>query len=190
MLRRSLHASAVALTVSLLTASAALAKGAPSKVTITGPGLRGEVEITDPALLQAFSFSQFENLNQKIEAPHVAPGVAYVVTRYAQDEESLAPWDRVIYYSGPQGELAAVFLEGPIGPNSSELDGGWYQASPAGDATMRRVLAEHLPTMPARAYSCEALWRGSPIRVFGLGVALPPILFGAALGVRRVLGRG
>ena len=139
------RALTIALSLSLLIFSVALAKGPPSKVTISGPGLAGEVEITDPDQLLAFSFFQFENIARKIEPPPTI-GEGYVVTRYAQDGTKLVAWDRVIYYPGASGEVGIVFLEGIIGSSASEFDGYWYWASRDGDTVMRKILAEQKVT--------------------------------------------
>src|SRR5262245_11962277 len=104
---RILRSALTALLASLVLTAAAWAKGPPSKVIIAGPGLAGEVEITDPETLQAFSFFQFENIYRKVDAPP-DPGEGYVVTRYIENGLTLIPWDRVIYYPeihvGPDGK--------------------------------------------------------------------------------------
>jgi hypothetical protein len=131
----------------LMCASQVLAKGAPAKVIITGPGLTGEVLITDPKLLQAFSFFQFEDINHQIMAP-TSPDEGYIVTRYVQDRSQA--WDRVIYYPQPAGVAAIAFLEGLIGSSSTEFDGQWYQVSSEGDTAMRQLLAAHGVRLPKR----------------------------------------
>src|SRR5688500_17279410 len=74
-------ASTAVLILALLTTGVVFAKGGPSKVTISGPGLVDVVEVTDPKLLLAFEFYRFENISRRIEAP-ADPGEGYVVTRY------------------------------------------------------------------------------------------------------------
>ncbi len=136
---------AIVLILSLLPCGVALAKGPPSKTTISGPSLAGEVEVTDPELLQAFSFFQFARVDRKIEPP-LEPGEGYLVTRYVQDRGKLRAWDRAIYYPSPKGEPGIIFLEGLIGPSYSQFDGHWYRASADGDAAMRKILTEHKAT--------------------------------------------
>ena len=59
----------------------AFAKGPPDKVRIEGPGLETPLEVDDFDLLMAFSFFQFEDVNQTIDQPQ-NPGEGYVITRY------------------------------------------------------------------------------------------------------------
>lgn len=176
---------AVVLILSLLTFGVVLAKGAPSKVTISGPGLVGEVEVADPDLLEAFSFFQFENIYRKIETP-LEPGEGYVVTRYVQDGTTLRAWDRAIYYPSPAGELGVVFLEGLIGPSASEFDGYWYWASRDGDAVMQQILAEHVAT-PAQETPGTTLLPMTPMATFALSLLALLALVGVIVRLRRAL---
>ena len=170
---------AIVFLLSLLTFDVALAKGPPSKVTISGPALVGEVEITDPDLLQAFSFYQFENIYRKIEAP-LKPGEGYVVTRYVRDGTKLIAWDRAIYYPGPTDELGIVFLEGLIGSSASEFDGDWYKASRYGDTVMRQILAEHGATRTQETSRATL----SPITLIAFALSLSALLALVGVGTR------
>jgi len=66
----------------------AAAKGPPSKVTVRGPGWADEIEISDPEVLEAFSFFQFEDINFPVEAPADA-GEGYVITRHIIDLDKM-----------------------------------------------------------------------------------------------------
>lgn len=185
MTRKIMRSLVVVLILSLLTFSSVLAKGAPSQVTISGPGLVGEVEVNDPDLLQAFSFFQFENIYRKIEPPQ-QPGEGYVVTRYVQDGTQLIAWDRAIYYPGPPDEVGIVFLEGLIGPSASEFDGHWYRASWDGEAAMRQILAEQGVTS-AQETSGAPLSPLTPLATVVLSLLALLALAGVVVRVRRTL---
>lgn len=125
----------------LIPYTVALAKGPPDKVTITGPGLKAPVEITDAETLQAFSFFQFEDSEHAIASPN-HPGYGYVVTRFVRESEGdYLAWDRLSFHPNPSGSGGLVHYEGLLGEGmSSEFDGGWYLASDAGDAAVREIL--------------------------------------------------
>lgn len=133
---------AVVLLALLALPPAALAKGPPDMVTIEGPGLEEPITITDPETLEAFAFYQFEDMEARMEAP-AAPGEGYTITRYIPPvEQESHPWDRVIYYPAEQGGY--VFFEGLVDPDMwTQGQGHWYHVSEAGEAAMRRILAEH-----------------------------------------------
>lgn len=159
-MKRYLTMIAAVVFVALATVPA-FAKGPPSKATISGPGLPGTVEITDPALLNALSFFQFENVNENnrhgIAAP-AHPGAAYLITRYVENpDRSFRPWDELHYY--PADNRGYVFLDGLIGDSYTEFDGRWYQASPEGDAAMKQLLAQHgVSLLPATGKTLPFHW--------------------------------
>jgi hypothetical protein len=159
----------IAVGLLLLNATAALAKGPPDKVTIQGPGIAEAIEITDPQTLNAFSFFQFEAVDENNrrgidEPPNIGEG--YLVTRYIERMDgSVRPWDELHYYLTSDGERDYIFLDGLIGDSSTEFDGRWYHASPEGQQVMRQVLADSgvaqlaPQTLPAAGYDSWPGWR-------------------------------
>lgn len=133
----------------LLAAWPALAKGPPDKVTISGPGMAETVEITDPVVLEAFSFFQFEQVDENqrrgIPAPQ-AVGAGYHIVRYVGAQA----WDELHYYPNSDGTRGVIFLDGLIGDSATEFDGRWYHASAAGDQAMRNLFntLNIRPTLP------------------------------------------
>ena len=122
------------------------ATGAPRKAVVPGPGLPTPVEIVDPETLGTLSFFVFEqvetNNRRGLDAPAV--GVGYEITRSIYDQDnSLLAWDMVHYYPNGTGTGGSIFVDGLIGPFSTEFDGKWYPASPKGDTPMRALLADH-----------------------------------------------
>jgi hypothetical protein len=147
------------LIVLLFSAPVAFAKGPPSRVMITGPGLAEPLVIDDPAVLDAFSLFQFEDVEHRIDAP-ADPGAGYTVTRYIlQPGGVYQPWDVVIYYPDAQGGSGAAYLEGLIGGSSTQFDGYWYAVSRAGEQAMQSLIGGQ----PVRAGG------GKPFRFGGSG---------------------
>lgn len=127
--------------LALLPLRAALAKGPPYKVTISGPGIQGRIVVTDPAILDAFGFYGFNDLERQIDPPQIELGEGYRITRYADEE---TPWDTLTYYLNPEGGLGYLFFDG-LDPSigSTQGQGMWYLPSEDGDAAMKRILAEY-----------------------------------------------
>jgi hypothetical protein len=134
---------AVLLAVLVALPDRALAKGPPSMVSITGPGLDEPIEVTDPALLLPFSFYQFQALENRIDRPP-DPGIGYLITRYIEDAGQMRAWDRVVYYPLAGGMGGYVFFEGLAIQNMwTEGQGKWFTVSLDGDVAMRLILAAH-----------------------------------------------
>lgn len=133
---------ALALLATLALVSLAQAKGPPDKLTISGPGLQGEVEVTDPALLANVGLGSLEQLDSSgssIPAPTVGEG--YTLVRYLRNPNgTYQPWDQAHYYPNAVDGRGVVFYDGMLGSNSSELDGKWFYTRPEGDAGMQQLL--------------------------------------------------
>ena len=147
---------ALILAVWLVAALPAEAKGPPDMITITGPGIDGELRITDPGELAPFSFYQFNDLGRRTKAPDADLGSAYHITRYVNDsgagKNSLKAWDSLTYYLNPDGGLGYLFFDG-LDPaiGSTEGQGEWYLPSEEGDAMMKHLLVQSGALHPAGA---------------------------------------
>ena len=122
----------------LLPAMLVFAKGNFDYITIKGPGITGEIDVTNPALTgDFFAFTDFTN-----EVPPPAdPGQGYQVVRVfvetVDSKPSDHPFDQLHYYP----YTGYVFYDGLV-EGSSEYDGRWYAANPSANEPFRAVLAE------------------------------------------------
>jgi hypothetical protein len=124
-----------------LTTAIALAwpEDAPDKATISGPGLKGEVEVTDKDILAVLSLGAIEDFEHgPITTPEVGEG--YQISRYFYDASF--NFGRLRYYPNPAGERGYVFFEdGPdfVGDHTA-YNHKWFYATPQGDAAMHSLL--------------------------------------------------
>jgi hypothetical protein len=114
----------------------ALAQGNFARLVISGGGLAEPVESTEPALLGFWSFSDFPTMQV---APPTVAGEGYAIERHSGHGPSA--WDRLRYYPNASGVGGYLFYEGLLN-GASRYDGQWYLVSAAGDAALRRILAE------------------------------------------------
>lgn len=119
--------------------SMVLAQGNFDYLTVKGPGITGEINITNPALTDDFfAFADFS----KGEVPAPAdPGQGYEIVRVyvetVDDKPTVKPFDQLHYYP----YTGYVFYDGLVG-GASEYDGKWYAANPSANEPFRAVLAE------------------------------------------------
>jgi sugar lactone lactonase YvrE len=116
------------------------AKGPADRITITGPGLAGELVIEDRATLDALSMGGLENFRLTLHEIPANPGPGYELTRYYKDGDRFWPFDRVRYYPDLSGTKGYVFFIGIVN-GSSDYDGKWFAASPPADRILRQTLA-------------------------------------------------
>ena len=137
------------------------AKGPPSKVTITGPGLEAPIDLTDPAILEGFSpwDARFIDWQRGIltSAPPRAP--SYDVFFYLQDDVGTFQMIYAVQYvPNAAGEQGYIYLPGPgerwYSMNIGTIiqnghDGKWHYAAPASEAIIQRLLSQKGGTPPA-----------------------------------------
>ena len=123
----------------LLLPTIAFAKGDFDYLTVKGPGITGEINITNAALTA--DFFAFADFSKGEVSPPTDPGEGYQVVRVyvvtENDKPAPTPFDQLHYhpYTG------FVYYDGLIG-GSSEYDGKWYVANPAADDPFREALAD------------------------------------------------
>ena len=118
----------------LLVPAIALAKGGGfTYISVKGPGIIGDVVITDPALTESFfAFADFSA--GPIPAP-ADPGQGYQIVRAYVIEDKDHPFDQLEYYPYTGYVHYIGLAEG-----TSEYDNNWYAADPAADAPFRAAL--------------------------------------------------
>ncbi len=153
-LRFVLYITVSLTTIGLAVLPRAYAKGPADKITITGPGLDGMIEITDPDTAEALSMTMLEDFRVFIDVPErLGPG--YELTRYYRLESgSYRPFDQVAYYPDLYGGRGYVNYIGIVN-GSSEYDGKWFRAQDEADQVIRQVLFEHDVLLPANLLPVE-----------------------------------
>ena len=128
----------IILALGLILPSLVFAKGQFSYLAVKGPGLVGELDITDPALTDNFmAFADFSK--GSIEKP-ADPGQGYQIIRmYVEDNKGQA-FDVLHYY--PYKDTGYVYYDGIVN-GSSEYDRRWFIADPAAEKPFRAALAKN-----------------------------------------------
>ena len=112
-----------------------LAKGEFDYITIKGPGVTGEINVTNPALTgEFFAFADF---SKGPVDPPANPGEGYQIVRVYVVDTKPAPFDQLHYYP----YTGYVYYDG-LANGSSEYDSKWYMANPSANDPFRAVLAE------------------------------------------------
>ncbi len=134
----------------LLFSPVVLAKGIPTEVEITGPGIATPIRETNPLALPTLGLDGFMETTTTVTPP-AGDTLAYEMTRDGGE--------RVRFYPSPGGSCGAVFSIGDPGQIGTEFDNHWYRASPIGDETMRRILAQQGIDLPGNSPGTVAIAR-------------------------------
>jgi hypothetical protein len=143
----------------VLTAGVALAKPGhgEGKVTITGPGINGVIEITDMSVLEgADPYQLMLEATPYIEkAPQWTEGAGYELTYSFQNGKGVYEvTDRIRYIPGSNSEPGYIYLS--LYP--PQTTGTWFQISPEGERAMRGLLTQvGVAVVPENASPAEAV---------------------------------
>ncbi len=127
-----IYGMSLGLFVLLLFSPAAMTKGIPTEVEITGPGIATPIRETNPLALPALGIVGFMDSTTTVTPP-AGDALAYEMTRDGGE--------RVRFYPSPGGSCGAVFSIGDPGRIGTEYDNHWYRATCSGDLVFRTVLA-------------------------------------------------
>lgn len=132
----------LAFLLTLITSTAALAKGNFTFIMVSGGNLKTGLRLTDRALTNDFfAFADFSR--DKAEAP-ANPGIGYEVTRYYSDNGVEHAFDHLHYYP----DTGFVYYDGIV-DGWSEYDGQWYTAQPGVKTAFDDALGQQaFPTIP------------------------------------------
>ncbi len=151
----------------------------PTKATIRGPGIKGEVAITDREVLDSLQLGVFEDFNHPIAAPNVKDG--YTITRWFY--EGSFNFGVLHYYPNADGRGFVNFEDGPqMEGDHTKYNGGWFYASSLGEQAMSKLLAQVAPRTSQASNPTTA----QPEFAFAIGAAALVVLLLAALLTLRV----
>jgi hypothetical protein len=119
------------------------AKGNPSNMFISAPGLAKPVEITDRRTVDDLALGAIADLRQAISNPPDV-GIGYDFFRYDLERgQNSAVFDRVRYFPQDDGARGYILYVGFM--ESDTAGGKWFSATEAGEATLRRLIDKYAP---------------------------------------------
>jgi len=150
----------------LLTPTAIVAAKELGALTISGPGIKGELRVDGTQEMARLDGAGFFDLSRKVEAPQ-GLGEGYTIVRYLNMEDGLVAWDKIVYYPDPAGGSDYIYYAGGIDKNNQGYSTGWYRARTGSAQVFQSVLAAHGVTIAVGAPAPQAAPAES--------VAQPPI---------------
>jgi len=79
----------------------------------------------------------------------------YEVVRYIKGFGASGAFDRLHYYPGQGGSPGRIYYVEAIGYGPSHIVGKWFNATPQGDAAMKKLLAKYASTSEAATEKSE-----------------------------------
>jgi len=190
-MNRSGATIAFVIAVSLITATTSLAKEV-SKVTISGPGLKTPIEITDGASMLTDTDNIYDyRLGSANPPAWISSDTPYfeLAVEFSEAGKVFAT-DRIRYYPAPEGK-SSVFNNVGTDEAFAVKDGkAWFPATPSGEKWLRAILAKNgvdVAALVAAAPNAEA----QPVQAAAPSAPVFPwALIGGGLALIAALGVG
>lgn len=111
----------------------------PTSAFISGPGISGQVQITDPTVLAALRMGGLEDLNTGVVAEPVGIRDGYQITRYFEGSFRFAD---LTYSPGANGARSYVFFRdgAQLIGDHTPFNNHWLYATAQGDTVLRQYL--------------------------------------------------
>lgn len=177
------------LLVSAMAPAGALAKGIV-EITVSGPGLAGEVKVTEPSTIEALAQVGGAGVPANL-LPALGEEFYAVRMAFGGETEEILATNVYHYYPDPAGGAGYVLFFDVEG-GYSDAEGWWHRAPSAWDGALRGFLAGqgvewNIASDPGSGpQSDPATAAADPIRPVILGLALAAAAAAGVLGVRRL----
>jgi len=183
----------------LLSTSVAFAKEL-SLLTISGPGIKGEMALKDAQLMVDLEKSGFFDQTAFVQPPkNLNMEAGYMITAYLNLDGQVLPYVQMVYYAADQGQPGYVHYTGRFMGQDLGVVDQWQVLTPNADNTFRGLMSTSnislqsaLITVPAVAPAVEPLSSPSALLVpiemaYGVAALVAGIL--AIMGVTLALKR-
>jgi hypothetical protein len=135
------------LTILLASAGLVWAKELGALV-VSGPGIKGEVEIDGQQSLSKLDQSGFFDASKIVKAPE-GLGEGYKITQFLIMESGPIEWQGMVYYPGAEGQDSFLYWAGPLNKDAPQVSDQWTIVQPAADQAFRSLLKAYGVTVVA-----------------------------------------
>jgi hypothetical protein len=176
----------------LLSTSVVFAKEL-SLLTISGPGVRGEVALKDAQLMTNLEKSGFFDQTEFVQPPqNLNTEAGYVITAYLNLDGQVLPYAQMTYYAADQGQPGYVHYTGRFEGQGLQPVDQWQILSRNADNTFRGLMSASditlqpaLITAPGSVPAMEAL---SAPAASPASIQLPYEIAALAAGILALMG--
>jgi len=118
-------------------------------LTITGPGIKGEVTLNDPdAMMNLEQSGLFDQV--KFVKPPVNLGQGYNITAHLNLDGKMVPMVEMVYYPAEEGQPGYVHYTGRLTGESIKPVDEWAQMRPQAETALRNLMtANKITIQPA-----------------------------------------
>ena len=132
-------------------------------LTISGPGIKGEVTLNDPDDMMKLEQSGFFDQVGYMKAPE-DPGQGYNITAHLNLDGKMVPFVEMVYYPAEEGKPGYVHYTGRLNGESLQTVDQWGTLQLEADTAFRSLMAANKITLqPAVAAAPAAVEPVAPV---------------------------
>ncbi len=115
-------------------------------LTISGPGIKGEVTLDDPKAMMRLEQSGFFNQTAFVKPPENL-GEGYHITAHLNLDGKMVPWVEMVYYPTQEGQPGYVHYTARLNGESLQTVDQWYILLVTPDKAFRSLMAANNITL-------------------------------------------
>ncbi|HLO15199.1 MAG TPA: hypothetical protein VK206_10245 [Anaerolineales bacterium] len=128
-------------------------------LTISGPGIKGELALKDQKVIMTLEQSGFFDQTAFIQPPkNLNMAAGYTITANINLDGQVLPFVQMVYYAADQGQPGYVHYTGRLDGQTLQTVDQWQRLTPNADNAFRGLMSSHnvalqpaLVTVPAAA---------------------------------------
>lgn len=140
-MRTKRHILSVILAIAMLLIPTAVFAKELGLLTITGPGIKGEVTVSDSSVLRKLESSGFFDQSNMLKQAPENLGQGYAITSSLNLDGTMTPFIEMVYYPVEKGQPGYIHVTGRLDGTTLQKVDEWATLSLDADNTFRIVMA-------------------------------------------------
>jgi hypothetical protein len=154
--RNKRHILSVILAISLLLLPTMVFAKELGLLTITGPGIKGEITVSDSSVLRKLESSGFFDQSNMLKQAPENLGQGYTITSNLNLDGTMTPFIEMVYYPIEKGQPGYIHVTGRLDGTALRKVDEWATLSLEADNTFRIVMAANKVTLQSAILAVPA----------------------------------
>ena len=125
-------------------------------LTITGPGIKGEISLNNHEDMMNLEQSGFFDQARSVKPPENL-GQGYNITAHLNLDGKLVPMVQMVYYPAEEGQTGYVHYTGRLNGESLQTVDQWGQMAPPAETALRNLMTANKITIQPAVVSAPAV---------------------------------
>ena len=155
-MRTKRHILSVILAIAVLLIPTAVFAKELGLLTITGPGIKGDITVSDSGELRKLESSGFFDQSNMIKQAPENLGQGYTITSNLNLDGTMTPFVEMVYYPIEKGQPGFIHVTGRLDGEKLRPVDEWAKLSPDADETFRIVMGMNNVTLQSAILEAPA----------------------------------